>query len=369
MTTFPALFGAAPAVTARAPGRVNLIGEHTDYNGGFVLPTAIPQRTTIELSRRGDRTVRVASRDVGAGEEGAGIQTYALGEEAPGRGWVDYVQGTTQLLAADGFALGGFDAFLASDVPIGSGLSSSAALLVALLRAFREGFGFDLDDVQIARVAQRVENEFVGAHVGIMDQMASSLADDRTALFLDTRSLEYRRVPIPREAMEIAVINSGVQHSHAGGDYNTRRAECEQASQMLGIGQLRDLGVPDLARLDALPDVLRRRARHVITENARVLEAVEALEARDGARLGVLFAASHASMRDDYEVSVPEIDRLVALADAEPGAFGARLTGGGFGGSIVVLCRAGEAARVAANVAERYRAPGREATVLVPQAI
>ena len=360
---------------AAAPGRVNLIGEHTDYNGGFVLPTAIPQHAAVTVTPRDGRTVTASSRD-----EGGDAESYALGAEAPGRGWLDYVQGTTAVLAGDGAALGGFDVRIESDVPIGSGLSSSAALLVALLRALREAFGLALDDVQVARLAQRVENAFVGARVGIMDQMAASLADTGAALFLDTRSLAYRliayrRVALPTDRVELLVVNSGVHHSHATGGYNTRRAECEAACAALGVPLLRDLTPADaraelpaaLARIAALPDPLRRRARHVVTENARVLDAVDALEAGDAGRLGALFDASHASMRDDYEVSVAEVDRLVALARAAPAVFGARLTGGGFGGSIVALCRPGEAAGVGARVATAYGAEvGRTATVLVP---
>ncbi|HEX8386446.1 MAG TPA: galactokinase [Rubricoccaceae bacterium] len=371
MTPFHDLFGTDAETRTDAPGRVNLIGEHTDYNGGFVLPTAIPQRVHVGLALRGGDTVRAASLDVA---ETPAVETYALGAEAPGRGWLDYVQGATRLLRSEGIDVGGFDLLVSSSVPIGSGLSSSAALLVALFRALREAKGFALSDVDVALYSQRVENEFVGARVGIMDQMASSLAGAEAALFLDARSLAYRRVGLPADRMELAVVNSGVEHSNAhGGGYNERRAECEEAARLLGVGLLRELDEsgtapgPALARLDALPDLLRRRARHVVTENARVIEAVAALERVDLERVGALFAASHASMRDDYEVSVPEVDRLVALMAAQPGVFGARLTGGGFGGSIVALCRPGEGGAAAARAAEAYRAEtGQEPTVLVP---
>ena len=368
MTLFHDLFGRAPETTASAPGRVNLIGEHTDYNGGFVLPAAIPQRACVEIALRTDRTVRAASRDVDGPPE-----TYTLSAETPGRGWLDYVQGATRLLRSEGVDVPGFDLLVSSDVPLGSGLSSSAALLVALFRALRDALGVELGDVDVARLSQRVENEFVGARVGIMDQMASSLAGRDAALFLDTRSLAYRRIPLPADRVELAVVNSGVRHSHAHGGYNQRRAECEDAAGRLGVGSLRELDetgtapAEALARLDVLPDVLRRRVRHVVTENARVVAAVAALDAGDVERLGALFAASHASMRDDYEVSVPEVDRLVALAQAEPGVVGARLTGGGFGGSIVAVCRAGAARAAAERVAAAYHAEtGRMATVLVP---
>ncbi len=360
---FRALFGVDPAAETEAFGRVNLIGEHTDYNEGFVLPTSIPQSTVTAIAPRGDRIVRAWSAELSAGD---GLEAYALGEERSGRGWVDYVQGLTQAVAGAGYTIGGFDLALRSTVPLGSGLSSSAALEVAVLRALRHLFALDLDDVMLARLGQRAENEFVGAPVGIMDQMASSLARPGVALFIDTRSLAYEPAHLPR-GTELAVINSGVAHHHAAGDYRTRRAECERAAVLLGVRALRDVGVTELDRVMRLPDPFNRRARHVVTEDQRVLDAMAAIAAGDPARLGALFDASHASERDDFEVSVPEVDLLVNLAQAEAGVFGARLTGGGFGGSIVALVRDGEASAVAARVVEEYtRQTGRQATVLVP---
>jgi galactokinase len=360
MSDFQQLFGRPPAVSADAPGRVNLIGEHTDYNGGFVLPIAIPQRTCVELAPRTDPMVRAWSAAT------AEVAEYALGRETPGRGWLDYLQGVTRTLAAQGHRLHGFDARITSTVPVGSGLSSSAALTVSLMRALRQAFGLALDDVQIARNGQFVENEFVGARVGIMDPMAASLADAHAAIFLDARTLHYERVPLPA-GVELIVINSGVAHDHAAGDYNTRRGECERACALLGVGQLRDLGEADREKIEALPEPLNRRARHVVTENARVLDAVAAMRAGDTARLGQLFNASHASMRDDYQVSIREIDLLVELGWAEASVLGARLTGGGFGGSVVMLARAGQAWATAARIASGYAArSGRTARVLVP---
>jgi galactokinase len=356
-------FGRAPRLVASAPGRVNLIGEHTDYNGGFGLPTAIPQRTQVALAPRDDAYVRVVSANVAPAAE---PQTYALRAEAPGRGWLDYVQGVTVDLRAAGHDIGGFDAYFGSTVPLGSGLSSSAALEIALLRVLREAFGLPLDDVALALLGQRAENDFVGARVGVMDQMAASLADARTALFLDMRSLAYERLPLPVSA-ELIVVDSGVHHAHAAGDYNTRRAECEWVCALLGVAQLRDVGLADLDRIAALPAPLDRRARHVVTENARVLDAVAALRADDLPALGALFAASHASQRDDYEVSVPEIDLLVALAAREPAVYGARLTGGGFGGSVVMLARIGTGREAAGRIAAAYPATsGQAAAILLP---
>lgn len=360
---FETLYGQRPTVRAQAPGRVNLIGEHTDYNGGFVLPMAIPQQTRVELRPREDGVVRVSSASMGSG---GAPQEYVLGEEARGRGWVDYVQGVTHVLRREGFALRGFEARIDSEVPVGSGLSSSAALEVALLRGLREAFALELDDLRLALLGQRVEVDFVGAPVGVMDQMACSLAGQGHALFIDTHSLRHEPVALPA-GVEPVVISSGVAHSHAGGDYRTRRAECERAAELLGVGLLRELTEADLPKAQALPEPLGSRVRHVVTENARVLDMVAALRAGQVERLGPLLYASHASQRDDYAVSVPEIDTLVELARAEPEVLGARLTGGGFGGSIVALVRAGSGKAVAARMAQGYAArTGRQATALVP---
>jgi galactokinase len=361
---FTRIFHREPDVVVSAPGRVNLIGEHTDYNGGYVLPMAIPQRTWVAISHAADDHARASSRNLGGGDR---IREFSVGGEVATRSWIDYVQGVTQAMARDGHAVRGFDLAIVSDVPLGSGLSSSAALEVAVLRGLRDLFRLELDDVRLAQLGQIAENDFVGAPVGVMDQMAASLADDRTALFLDTRTLQYEQVPLP-DGGGLVVINSGVAHNHASGDYRTRRAECERAAAALGVPQLRDLGLADLPRVAALPEPLDRRARHVVTEDERVLESVAAMKAGDLRRLGELFAASHASQRDDFEVSVPEIDLLVDLASAEPGVFGARLTGGGFGGSIVALVEAGASAGIGERVARAYRErSGHTPAILVPQ--
>jgi galactokinase len=349
-----------PDVVADAPGRVNLIGEHTDYNGGFVLPTAIPQRTRVRLRRRADDRAIVTSAQLGGPVE------YRVGGEQPQRSWIDYVQGVTKYLVEAGHHVGGFEAIVDSAVPIGSGLSSSAALEVSVMRALSGAYGLALDPIAVAQIGRRAENEFVGAQTGVMDQMAASLADLGSALFLDTWKMEYELIPMPAAA-ELAVINSGVAHDHARGDYNTRWRECQEAAAALGVAQLRDVPLDDLARVEALPEPLNRRARHVVTEDARVLRAVDAMRRGNLANLGELFFASHASMRDDYEVSVPQVDLLVELARAEPDVFGARLTGGGFGGSVVVLVRKGAAGALAARVAGKYaEQSGQTPTVLVP---
>ncbi len=345
-------------IATSAPGRVNLIGEHTDYNDGFVLPTPIPQLTRVELEPRSDDRMRVWSREMNAWSE------YRLGDEQRRGGWIDYVMGCTAMLREAGHQIGGSDLAITSNVPLGAGLSSSASLEVAVLRGFRKAYGLTIDDVELALLGQRTEVQFVGAPVGAMDQLAASLGRPGAALFIDIRSMAIRSVPLP--AADLLVIASGLLHDHAHGDYRTRRAECEQAARLLGVTSLRDLTTTDLAVIAQLPDPLDRRARHVITENARVLDAVAAIEAADLRWLGALFLESHASMRDDYEVSLPAIDALVGIAAADPEIYGARLTGGGFGGSIVALAELGAGRRTATRIVERYQqATGHTAQILV----
>ena len=361
MPTFQTLFGRAAEVAATAPGRINLIGEHTDYNDGLVLPTAAPQRTRVELALRRDDRVRVASTSV----RGGAVHEYQLGREMRAGDWVDYVQGCTRVLA-ERTTLHGFDALIASTLPLGSGLASSAALEVALLRALRTAFAVPLDDVALALLAHRAEHDFVGARVGVMDQMAASLADVRTALFLDARSLAHETVALP-PSLALLAIDSGIAHRHAGGDYNARRAECERAAALLGVRALRDLQADDGARAAALPAPLAHRVRHVTTEIARVRDAVVALRAADLPALGALFLASHASLRDDFAVSLPELDTLVDIAMAEPDVYGARLMGGGFGGAVVIAARAETGAETASRIADVYRTrTGAPARVLAP---
>lgn len=347
-------------VFAEAPGRVNLIGEHTDYHEGFVLPTIIPQRTRVAMTRRTGHTVRVRSGALGAAE-------FDIGRERAGRGWIDYVQGITAVLNREGITIPGCDIDIASDIPVGAGVSSSAALIVAILRGFRALLTLDFDDVRLAVLAREVETDFVGAPVGIMDQMAVSLCRQGAALFLDTRSLVHRTLQLP-ESSQLIVIDTGVTHQHAGGGYVTRREESFAAAAKLGMRVLRDIPAADLAIVESLPAPLNRRARHVITENQRVLDAVTALDHGDAIRLGRLFNASHASLRDDYEVSVPDVDRMVSIGQRHPRIYGARMTGGGFGGAVVMLAHADAAAATANAIRDEYLSGGhRVATVLVPR--
>jgi galactokinase len=361
LPAFADIFGRVPTARATAPGRVNLMGDHTDYNSGLVLPLAIPQRTDVEIDAGEGQRVRVWSDQFA----NSGMIEYRLGAERPDRGWADYVRGMTQVLAAVGLDRG-FDARIGSTIPLGSGLSSSASLEIALGRALRELYALSIDDIALARAGQRAENEFVGAPVGIMDQMACSLADERAALFLDTRDLRFERVPVP-DAAALVVIHSGISHRHASGGYAARRRECAEAAALLRVPTLRDLTEVHQDQVTRLPPPLNRRVRHVLTENIRVRATAAALRAGDVAEAGRLFAESHASLRDDYEVSVPEVDTLVEIASRARGAHGARLTGGGFGGSVVALTAAESATRVAAETADAYRrATGHQARVMVP---
>ncbi|RIH78230.1 Galactokinase [Calidithermus terrae] len=340
---FKNYFGSEPQVRAQAPGRVNLLGEHTDYNDGFVFPTPLAYQTQVEASPS-ERVEAYAER---FGE----FRSRELGEGAQGD-WLDYVAGCVWALRQAGLEVGGLRAYVTSQVPAVGGLSSSAALEVAVIRALRELYRLPLDDVQVALLAQKAEVEYVGVRCGIMDQMASSAGRPGQALFLDTRSLESDLVPLP-EGYRVVVLDSGVPRRLAESGYNTRRAECEEAARLLGVKALRDVGLQDLPRVEALPEPLNRRARHVVTENARVLEGIEALRRGDVQRFGELMYASHASLRDDYEVSIPELDELVEVA-RKHGAIGARLTGAGFGGAAVALIKAEDFERFKSGVLKDY---------------
>ena len=345
---------------ADAPGRVNLIGEHTDYNEGLVLPTATPQRTVVELSPREDQVVRVESH-------GYMPVAYRLGEERHHGDWGDYVRGVTWVLTKAGHAIRGFDAGIASRVPPGAGLSSSAALEVALLRALREAFSLSLDDLALAYAAHKAERDIVGARVGTMDQLAASLSRVGEALLIDMRKSQIERVPIPA-SVEIAVVDSGIVHDNAKqGAYNERRAQCDEAARGLGLASLRDATLGDVERLAPQNATLARRVRHVVTENERVRAFVAALGAGDLARCGALVDASHASLREDFDVSTGELDVLADALRSQRGVHGARLVGAGFGGSVLALADAGCAADAARAAAEQYRSrTGRTGHVVMP---
>jgi galactokinase len=366
-TRFSAVFGGTPRVY-RAPGRVNLIGEHTDYNDGFVLPAALGLSAWVAATPRTDGRLVVLSETVGERRE------WDLAAQAqPGGGWGDYVLGVAVMLRREGHADGGATLLVASDVPLGAGLSSSAALEVAVATALLDVAGGRLDPTATAMLCQRVENEFVGARVGIMDQFVACHASPRSALLLDCRSLESRTVPVPSRVRLVA-CNTLVRHGHATGEYNRRRAECERGIAILrarrpDVASLRDVDPSTLeAHRTELPDEIFRRCRHVVTENGRVLRMATALEQNDLAAIGPLMAASHRSLRDDYEVSCPELDAMVEAA-AMPGVYGARMTGGGFGGCTVNLVDTEAVDDFMRQVPQKYEAStGRKPEIYVSDA-
>jgi galactokinase len=335
---FENAFGYAPAGLWSAPGRVNLIGEHTDYNDGFVLPFAINRRTVVGLGLRDDRMLRIASSFA---DEVAEIDLSALEPDAL-HGWSAYPLGVAWALGqfgADLAAVPGVELFVESDVPVGAGLSSSAAIESAVALALNDAWQLGLSRETLARVGQRAENVAVGAPTGIMDQSASLLGEVGIAVFLDCRSLHTELVELGLEqaGLVILVMDTGVSHSHSTGGYASRRESCEKGARMLGVESLRDVSVDDLPRArDLLDDETFRRVRHVVTENQRVLDTVQALRSDGPGAIGHLLDASHQSMRDDFEISVPELDLAVEVALAN-GAIGARMTGGGFGGAAIAL--------------------------------
>jgi galactokinase len=335
---FSEWYGRRPSGAWSAPGRVNLIGEHTDYNDGFVLPFAIDRRTAVALGDRDDRVVRVASTFA---PESVEIHLDELTPDAVD-GWAAYPLGVVWALGESGADLTqarGVDLYIASTVPIGAGLSSSAAIECAVAVALDEHWGLGFDRSELAKVGRLAENRAVGAPTGIMDQTASLLGAADAAVFLDCRSLHAEVVPLGFEAdgLSLLVIDTHVAHAHASGGYADRRASCEAGARSLGVDSLRDVGVDDLARAeDLLDEETFRRVRHVVTENRRVQATVGTLREQGPGAIGPLLDASHVSMRDDFEISVPELDLAVATAQAN-GAIGARMTGGGFGGSAIAV--------------------------------
>ncbi|TDC40895.1 galactokinase [Micromonospora sp. KC213] len=355
---FRSAYGQEPAGRWAAPGRANLIGEHTDYNDGYVLPFALSLRTVVAAAPQdGDRwTVWSETTD-------GQIEFVAADVDEPGRvtGWGAYVAGVVWALREAGHAVPGARLAIASDVPLGSGLSSSAALEAAVLTALVDLGGLDLPAERQPRLAQRAENAYVGAPTGIMDQSAAIRCRKGHALFLDCRTEEVEHIPFDLDAAGLAmlVVDSRAPHRHADGEYASRRKSCEAAAATLGVPALRDVSVADLdAALPKLPDdETRRRVRHVVTEDQRVLDTVALLRAGRVREIGPLLTASHASMRDDFEITVPEIDTAVEAALAA-GALGARMTGGGFGGCVLALVEAAAAVTVAQAVTDAYAARG-----------
>ncbi|MDB4878878.1 MAG: Galactokinase [Gemmatimonadetes bacterium] len=349
---FAAQFGGRPDIVARAPGRVNLIGDHTDYNEGFVLPMAIDRATWIAARPRDDGRVVVHSLDFGE------TASFALDDEARGNdGWVQYLRGMGWALREAGYRLRtGWEGVSVGNVPVGAGLSSSASLELATARVFARLSGLDWNATEMAKLAQRAENAWVGVNCGIMDQLISSAGVAGHALLIDCRSLETRPVPLPASAA-VVVLDTATRRGLVDSAYNERRAQCETAAAAFGARTLRDVTLQQLdAATDRLDPVTRRRARHVISESVRTRAAADALAAGALPLMGRLMNESHASLRDDFEVSRLELDVIVSLAQGHPDCLGARMTGAGFGGCAVALVHRDGAARFAAEVARDYEA-------------
>ncbi|MFF9454449.1 galactokinase [Streptomyces flaveolus] len=356
---FRELYGERPQGVWAAPGRVNLIGEHTDYNDGFVMPFALPHTAVAAVSRRDDGVLRLHSADIDAGP--VELRVADLTPEAD-RSWTAYPSGVVWALREAGHEITGADIHLASTVPSGAGLSSSAALEVVVALALNDLYSLGLRGWQLARLCQRAENVYVGAPVGIMDQTASACCEAGHALFLDTRDLSQRQIPfdLAAEGMRLLVVDTQVKHSHSEGEYGKRRAGCEKGAALLGVDALRDVPYGELdAALERLGDEeeVRRLVRHVVTEDERVERVVSLLESGDTRAIGPVLVEGHVSLRDDFRISCPELDLVVDTA-LEAGALGARMTGGGFGGSAIVLVETADVDGVTKAVEEAFAAAG-----------
>jgi galactokinase len=361
-TRFRQMFGTGMRMF-RAPGRVNLIGEHTDYNDGFVMPAAIGFYSWVAAAKREDRIVEAYSDRF---DEKISLSLNALAGP-PRRHWSDFIRGVAATIVQAGHKLSGANLVIHGEVPLGAGLSSSASLEVATALAFTSTSGLVLPRLEMAKLCQMAEHEYVGTRCGIMDQFIATFGAAGNALMLDCRSLEYQLLPVPQD-VRLVVCNTMVRHELASGEYNRRRADCEAGVKLLapyraGVRALRDVEIADLGKhKDVLPETIYRRCRHVLTENQRVLDAAKALQSGDPDRVGQLMYASHASLRDDYEVSCKELDLLVELAAGSSGVYGARMTGGGFGGCTVNLVRTDCAEAFRTHIARTYQ----EATGIAP---
>lgn len=354
---FTSTYGAKPALGVRAPGRVNLIGEHTDYNDGFCLPMAIERDVRVVLTPRRDQTVRVVS------QQQTGVVEFAISAAIPKatakeQRWADYVKGCAQILAAEGLALVGADLALTGDVPLGSGLSSSAALEVATMHALLAAAKLSLPGDRIATFAQRAENRYVGTNCGILDQLSSACATAGQAMLMDCRTLALTPAPLPA-GVSIVIADTGKRRGLVDSAYNERRAQCEAGAKALGVSHLRDVSLHGLwqaatsGKLDALA---RARCEHVIAENGRTQAAFACLKAGDAVALGQLMDQSHADLRDKFQVTCAELDDMVAIARSLPGCLGSRMTGAGFGGCTVSLVRQADVAAFVPELTRRYQA-------------
>ena len=366
--SFTQVLNYQPSHIIQAPGRVNLIGEHTDYNDGFVLPCAINYQTVVAAAKRDDSRVRVIAVDYDDQ-----VDEFDLTEEITfqqDKMWSNYIRGVVKFLLQRGYDIQGADLAVSGNVPQGAGLSSSAALEVVIGQTFKVLYNLEMTQAEVALNGQQAENEFVGCSCGIMDQMISAEAMENHAMLLDCRSLETQPVSMP-EDVAVMIINSNKQRGLVGSEYNTRREQCEAAAQRFGVKALRDVTIEQFnAQSDMLDDVVAKRARHVITENDRTLEAADALRTNDLKRMGELMAQSHASMRDDFEITVFEVDTLVEIVKSVIGEQGGvRMTGGGFGGCIVALVPPALVDKVMEAVESQYHAAtGLKESIYVCQA-
>lgn len=363
-TAFEKKFGTNAAHVIRAPGRVNLIGEHTDYNDGFVLPCAIGPSTMVAIGGRSDGQVRVVATDFGDATDMFDLNDI----RSSAQGWANYVRGMVDAVQKAGFQLQGANIAIAGNIPKGAGLSSSASLEVAVGQAMLALCGTDIDRTRLAQIAQAAECDFVGTKCGIMDQLISAQGKAGHALLIDCRSLGLTDAPVPAD-LAIMIVHSGVTRGLVEGHYNERRRQCEAAAKAMGVAALRDADM-DMLNTAGLDPVTHNRARHVIGENRRTVEAAAALEKGDLQRLGILMAESHQSMRDDFEITVPAIDRLVDVLQSAIGTEGgARMTGGGFGGACVALMPVSRVSDVQAAVERGYQTPdGKTAEIMVETA-
>lgn len=361
---FTSYFHFDSEIIVRAPGRVNLIGEHTDYNDGFVLPMAIDRFVWLALRPRADKIVRILSLDLQV------ESAFELNSLAKGSDWLEYPKGVACQLISAGYELNGFDAVMTSNVPREAGLSSSAAVELATARAFAAVSGFAWDAPKMAKIAQKAENEWVGVNCGIMDQMASAVCREDHALFLDCRSLEFQHIPLPK-GVAIVILDTSTRRGLVNSAYNERRSQCEDAAHWLGVKVLRDVTVEEfnIKSKTRLNDSVIKRARHIITENARVLEAVEAMKNENVKRMGELLNASHDSLRDDFEVTNNALNIMVACAREQKSCHGARMTGAGFGGCAIALVQDENAKDFVNAVVTAYRQrSGLEASVYICKA-
>ncbi|MEQ1603250.1 MAG: galactokinase [Pyrinomonadaceae bacterium] len=348
LASFTERFGGVPRIF-RAPGRVNLIGEHTDYNDGFVLPAALNFATYVAASVRDDRRIRVASLNFDRELEFDLDEPLQDSETT----WTKYVQGVGLILEREGFELRGADLLIDSDVPVGAGLSSSAALEISTAFALATLSGHEVDGMKLARIGQSAEHEFAGVRSGIMDQFVSVFGKKEHALFLDCRSMEWSA--IPTSSAQFLICNTKTKHELGDGEYNKRRTECEVAAAFFGKTSLRDVSIEDLNELSVgMPEVPKKRVRHIVTENARVQSSVLALRSGDLVAFGQLMNESHTSMRDDFEISSAELDLMVELARSSGEILGARMTGGGFGGCTINLMKGGDHGDFIRNISEKY---------------